>query len=32
LDSRLGGCGTRGIDYLFFESTRRIRRKDSKLV
>jgi hypothetical protein len=32
LDSRLGGCETRGIDYLFFESTRRIRRKDSRLV
>jgi hypothetical protein len=33
LDSRLGGCVIRGIDYLFFESTRRIRRKeDSRLI
>jgi hypothetical protein len=31
LDSRLGGCETRGIDYLFFKSTRRIKRKDSRL-
>jgi hypothetical protein len=32
LDSRLGGCGIRGIDYLFFESIRRVSKEDSRLI
>jgi hypothetical protein len=32
LDSRLGGCGIRGIDYLFFESIRNVRKEDSSLI
>jgi hypothetical protein len=32
LDSRLGGCGIRGIDYLFFEYIRRVSKEDSSLM
>jgi hypothetical protein len=30
-DSRLGGCGIRGIDYLFFEFIQKVRKEDSRL-
>jgi hypothetical protein len=32
LDSRLGGCGIRGIDYLFNEFIQRVSKKDVSLI
>jgi hypothetical protein len=32
LDLRLGGCGIRGIDYLFFEFIQKVSKEDSRII
>jgi hypothetical protein len=32
LDSKLGGCRIRVIDYFFFEYTRKVSKEDSRLI